>query len=663
MRKALLSLLVLATCFACNTADTLVYTQAGKIAARTGVVVVPRNFPKFTADDLTDMFRLDAQLGSFAVMRLNWNDPNRWDSARTLVALSDRQGLDSVLEFIPFKANELKGAALDPPKDVIAGAGGRVSLTNPVVADAFGKGVLEFAQLKPAFLGLGADVNLLALSDRAEFDAFAALYRTLYPRIKQISPATRVFVAFQWEAMTSQAADANRQVVDAFRPRLDLAAFVSEPRRSFAKPGPSAIPPDYYAPMSRFAAGLPIFIETQWPSDGSGGEANQVTFIRGLPRLMASVRPAMVAWSLLHDVRVLAIFAIRSGLITSDGTQKPAFAAFRDITDDRPSRSERAAEPSTTASRGEVSVASRAPDHFGIYMARLDGTDVRPLITSPDREMTHPRISPDGKRITFVRYNSRGKDGRATEDGGYENTEVMVMNLDGTGLESVVPPKRGVISSNGCWSPDGRSLIYISTDGTPAIRQIDLATRRITQAPIPSNLGIPADPHWERTKLVFPIKAQGNGADALWIVNADGTGAHQITHPTRSGRTPGLYGDFDPQLSPDESKVAFMRINGGTSWRQWVLDLVSGQERQLSPDDQIEGLAQWSSDGRLLVFRHIDFKNMTQTGIWRMRPDGGDRRMVPLPRGYLYNHPGFFPGDGSSDNARIVYSAIQTPGM
>ena len=46
----------------------------GKTGARLGVVVTPKNFPNHSAEDVADMFRLNSELGSFSVMRVNWNE-------------------------------------------------------------------------------------------------------------------------------------------------------------------------------------------------------------------------------------------------------------------------------------------------------------------------------------------------------------------------------------------------------------------------------------------------------------------------------------------------------------------------------------------------------------------------------------------------------------
>jgi Tol biopolymer transport system component len=629
-------------------------------------VVTPRNFPKQTIDDLTDMFRLDAELGSFAVLRVEWKDPNHFEAARALSALGDQRSLDAVVELNPFKMNELKAAPIDAGNGVPKGQ--QLSFANGVVAEAFTKTVLEMAQIRPAYLAIATDVNLHAMADRSSFDALARLYRDLYPKIKGISPKTKVFVTFQWDAMQGRSAEEGRDLIRAFGANLDLLAFTSDPRKLFERAGPNGIPDDYYARISQFRPGdAPVFLEVHWPSEGSNGDADQAAFIRALPNRLRQVNPAMLAWTFLYDAKVL-IFTVRAGLINLDGRPKPGFAAFKEISNDRPAGGAKVEASEAASPRSGTSTASRDPAHFGIYTARLDGSDVQTVMTSPDREMTHPRIAPDGRRLVLTRYNNRGRDGKATEEQGYDNTEIMIVNLDGTGLETIIPAKAGVIAANGAWSPDGGSLIFLSTDNPdrkPEIKRIDLASRKITRVPTPAGLAV-SDPHWVGDDLVFPVKDKAG--DVLWTMKIGGGDAKQATRleSPRKPATAEPWGDFDPKLSPDGTKLAFMRAYGGTSWRVMTLDRKTGQERTLTRDSGvIEGLPTWSSDGKLLLYRHIDLKKLQETGLYTMTPDGDDRKMVPLPRGFLYNHGTFFPGaeGAAGPRARIIYTGTVDPRM
>lgn len=630
---------------------------------KTGTVVTPRNFPNQSAEDVADMFRLNAELGSFAVIRVDWKDADRLAAARAMMTLAGQRNLQQVVELSPLKADGIKGAEIDPPKDV---SSRRPSFADAALAEAFSRHVLELAELKPPYLAVATDINLLALSDPHEIAAFTATYRSIYAKVKRVSPATKVFVTFQWEAMQDRGEKAAREIIDGLRSHLDVLAFNSDPRKLYERKGPSGIPANYYERAAGYRAGHgELLFEVTWASDGGSGEAEQLAFVRGLPNLMAGARPSMVAWSFLHDVKIL-IFTFRAGLIEADGKAKPAFAAFRDLAGDRAPAA--AVASGAPAQRSAIGRASTKASHFGIYTARLDGSEMTPLMTSDDREMTHPRVSPDGKQVVLTRYNRKGKDGKATEEQGYEDTEILVVNLDGSGLETIIPSKPGIIAANGCWSPDGKSLVYLSTDNpqrNPEIRHIDLATRAVTRMPTPDGLKT-TDPHWLGSQLAFPVK--GKDVDAVWVMNADGTKARQVTRPAekRGLFSSGYFGDFDPKLSPDGSKVAFMRIAGGTSWRVMVLDLATGTERLLTPKELtqkgvMQWLPTWSGDGKLLLYVHVDTAKLSETGLYTMTPQGSERRMVPLPRGYLYGHSTFFPGDESSPKSRIIFTATRNP--
>lgn len=311
--------------------------------------------------------------------------------------------------------------------------------------------------------------------------------------------------------------------------------------------------------------------------------------------------------------------------------------------------------------------AKKDPDFFGVYIATLDGRNVQKVLASPTQQMTHVRPSPDGQWVTLTRYNQRGFfSGVAEEEGGYFNTEIMVARADGSDLHSVIPPKKGVIAANSNWSDDGKSLIYISTDTPdhrPQINRVDIQTRQITRLPIPATLN-PTDPDWHGPQLVFPSKS--DTADALWLMNMDGTTLRQLTFPQgfdEDERGGFNFGDYDPKFSPDGTKVAFMRYFGKETWRIYVIDVASGEETLLSHGNGADAIPEWSGDGEKLIFWHVDRADLPATGIYTMRPDGTDRTMIPLPRGVLHGHPVFWPGSGSDAHARFIYVAKKMPAL
>jgi Tol biopolymer transport system component len=307
------------------------------------------------------------------------------------------------------------------------------------------------------------------------------------------------------------------------------------------------------------------------------------------------------------------------------------------------------------------------PDLFGIYTATLGGQNMTLVVSDPTREMTHPRISPDKKWITFTRFNKPGPGGLAEETGGYQRTEIMIVRVDGTGLETLVPPKMGISNVNSSWTPDGQSIIYVSTDNADRIAQIykmNLARREVTRVPTPEGLYV-TDPRQVGDWFVFP--ARKGHPKGLWVMRSDGTEVRQLTYPDipePGEKTAILLGDYDPRFSPDGTKVAFMRYYGGKEWHVIVVDVETGNETDLTAplitgeDVVAEGMVHWTSDGRLLVFRHIELPRIENVGLYTMKPDGTERKMIPLPRGYFYGSTATcFPGEGSSPQTRIVFHA------
>jgi dipeptidyl aminopeptidase/acylaminoacyl peptidase len=308
---------------------------------------------------------------------------------------------------------------------------------------------------------------------------------------------------------------------------------------------------------------------------------------------------------------------------------------------------------------------SADPAHFGIYSSTLEGHDFHAVLTDPHREINHAHLSPDKRLIEFSIYNHRrwlGL-GDAKEIYGYADTGISLVDLDGSGLRQLVPAQKGVGAVNGSWTPDGKRILFVEASGGQShIALLDVASGRVTFIPTPAGY-LHADPHQVGDTIVFTKRRSGD-TNNLWLMRADGSSPHQLTHPEFPNANPAEnppLGDFDPKLSPDGAHVATMRHSGGPHWHIIVIDIGTGVERDLSDPEKADAVPEWSSDGKLLIFWHVDLKDMRQTGIYTMRPDGSARGRIPLPHGYFYTDPVFFPGDGSSPNARILVAAELNP--
>lgn len=230
-----------------------------------------------------------------------------------------------------------------------------------------------------------------------------------------------------------------------------------------------------------------------------------------------------------------------------------------------------------------------------LFTVNPDGTKVK-QVTHPARSVVdlEPDWSPNGARIAFERQVSCPAGGARD---GLNNTcdRVYTIGADGKGMTSLVPCRFKVdptsMSSRPgldcvgvdqpAWSPDGSKIAF----------QYNLVDSAYTGA----------------------LKLDAG----IWIVNADGTGLHQVTQ-----RTPGTAWDFGPQWSPDGSKLVFFRSDLNTKADAvFTVDTEGGGEFQVTPWTLNAGNStDWSPDGRWLLF-NVE-RGDGGSNLYKAHPDG-----------------------------------------
>jgi hypothetical protein len=302
-----------------------------------GVAVTPRNFPNQTAADVDEAFSLAGELGQHAVFIHQWGELDL-NAIKAMMAKASQAGLVPVLGLSPTTLDQGR-KELDVPRQVRQKAGANVSFSNPVVRRAYVAAATDLARLKPPYLCLATEINLLAIQRLPEYLHFVAAYKEAYRSVKAVAPATKVFVTFQWEWMRIvDAKELDRiaehsKVIDIFRPELDLVGFTTYPSPFHATP--ADLVPDYYTWMFRhIPAREPVMLmEIGWPTSGSGSEAEQLAFIERLPALLKGINLVGLEWALLHDVQLGAFNADLNtvGVRYVDGRAKPGYEALRTL--------------------------------------------------------------------------------------------------------------------------------------------------------------------------------------------------------------------------------------------------------------------------------------------------------------------------------------------
>jgi hypothetical protein len=313
-------------------------TRTNGAIARRGVALTPANFPRHSRQDVENMFTLGGEVGSVSVFIYQWSQPDLLDVARKMMRASRAAGLVPIVALSPTTLGGMRGA-LDVPPQVRRAAGRRLSFAEKPVHETYIRDALALAKLKPPYLCLATEINLLAIANLKEYLTFAHVYKQVYPLIKKTSPDTKVFVSFQWDVIRMMGVKEPNRIgehakqIEVFRPELDAVAFTSYPADSFETP--ARLPAGYYEGSLQHVQSNEeiMFMEIGWPSTGKGTEQEQVEFIQSLPALMAKVKPSVLAWALLHDVRGSGLGAdlASTGLADPAGRRKAAFEAFKQL--------------------------------------------------------------------------------------------------------------------------------------------------------------------------------------------------------------------------------------------------------------------------------------------------------------------------------------------
>jgi hypothetical protein len=620
-----------------------------------GVGLTPAHFPRQTGVEVEGMFRQAASVGRAGVILGRWDDPGFARVDEQMSMLADREGLTTIVQLDIFEPG---GTRLAPPPGVSRSGFGREA------AEALALTLTAAAAQHPAYIIAATDANRLLASGTDRLAEFAQSYKQAYHAAKKTAPDTRIAVSFNLEIFRRVHEQGGvsyaevRKLVDLFRPELDFLAFSSMP--SDVVRVPATVPADYFDVITALRDREDVVLVTGWPSD-AGGEGAQTAFARRLPELTARIKPALVLWPLLHDLPVGGAPG-SLGLFAADDREKPVAAELRTLS----GRTVTAAAPVVPAS--VIAAQTEAPrrstnDKFTIAVSTLGGAPPRILASDPHREINHARISPDGSEFVFTRYNRFDHNGDALEIDGYLQTEIVVCRLDGASCKTVIPARRGIVAANGNWTPDGRHILFVSSD-TPnreaGLASLDIASGRVTML----NVGIAlefADPHQVGQEIVAPgkEKAIATRISRLFLFSLPDMTPRELTHPQFKEATemdPPL-GDHDPKLSPDRRYVAVMRHLARDDWAIIVVDTATGAERNLSDVHPVDAVPEWSSDSRLLIFWHVERGDLMKSGIYTMEKDGSGRARVPLPPGYFYTMPAFFPNSGSGSDAGIIYSA------
>jgi Tol biopolymer transport system component len=185
--------------------------------------------------------------------------------------------------------------------------------------------------------------------------------------------------------------------------------------------------------------------------------------------------------------------------------------------------------------------------------------------------------------------------------------QIELINPDSTGRAPLTGSP--VFDLSPAWSPDGTKLVFSRFAGAPTFdREIwvinadgtgadQLTTGNDDQRPAFSGDG---------TRITF--QRFDGGDTEIMVANADGSGVVPVTNNTEF--------DFNPVFSPNSSRIAFDRENAVSGNEIWVMNADGSGQTALTPTDGswVAEEPDWSPDGTRLTFHRCDADDNECTG-------------------------------------------------
>ena len=180
-------------------------------------------------------------------------------------------------------------------------------------------------------------------------------------------------------------------------------------------------------------------------------------------------------------------------------------------------------------------------------------------------------------------------------------------------------------------SPDGRTL---ATDMQGSIWTMPAAGGAMTR--ITDVFNDARQPMWSPDGRTIVFFAYRDGGYDIWAINPDGSNQRKLTW--------GPYDDREPIFSHDGTRIAFSSDRGdalGSDYNIWMLDLRSGELKQITKQASEDFMPSWSPDDSEIVYAT---SRDNYESVWAMNVRSlGDRRVRSV-KGARLDAPSWGPG-------------------
>ena len=268
----------------------------------------------------------------------------------------------------------------------------------------------------------------------------------------------------------------------------------------------------------------------------------------------------------------------------------------------------------TEVVNGRMVFSALANGGVAIFSMNPDGTDRRQLTSNPAGDDWDAAVSPDGRKIAFVR-----SEGTAAN--------IYVMNDDGTAVHQLTAFVPGGYAEGPAWSPDGKRIAMTASESGAHSRIYVMSASGHNLAPVAAQGAEDMQPTWSPDGRKIAFTRVGGMGTNIMIANLVTGGAAQLFALC------GSIACTAPSWSPDGTRIAYER--DGTLQVQPL-----GGPPQPAAFNLVgyAGGPVWAPDGTTLLYTGSTFDaGATRIGLVTVAPDGSGMQPVtsgPAPEMY-----------------------------